>query len=181
MTIFLWSLELELFPNTASRWSNLLYLYSNAYKQVLGYSLSSYLSIYVYIYSNLTACFKTFHIFGNNILNIIYFILEKQHSFVRALIQTCIFISFTDSCNRKTKEKNIGVARSTALLFHQFLSAIHNHIYCKMRVKLVLMCTWNSAILSYNSDSPIITNFKTLIWVMDSNRAFKLKFMESFQ
>lgn len=73
------------------------------------------------------------------------------------------------------------MARSTLLLFHQFPSAINNHIFCKMQVKLVLMYPWNSAIPSYNFDSPLITNFKILIWVMDSNRDFKLKFMESFQ
>ena len=44
-TIFLWSLELALFPNTTSRWSNLLYLHSNSHKQVFDSSLSIYLSI----------------------------------------------------------------------------------------------------------------------------------------
>lgn len=43
------------------------------------------------------------------------------------------------------------------------------------------MCPWNSAILSCNFDSPVVTNMKILIWVADSNRAFKLKFMESLQ
>lgn len=89
-TIFLWSLDLALFPNTTSRWSNLLYLYSNSYKQVFDYSLSVYL-----IYSNLTVCFKTLLlIFGNNILHVIDFILEKQPLFGRVLIWNCIFICF---------------------------------------------------------------------------------------
>lgn len=89
-TIFLWSLDLALFPNTTSRWSNLLYLYSNSYKQVFNLPLSVYL-----IYSNLTVCFKTLLlIFGNNILHVIDFILEKQPLFVRGLNLNCIFICF---------------------------------------------------------------------------------------
>lgn len=74
-----------------------------------------------------------------------------------------------------------AVAGSTLLLFHDFPSEIHNHISCKVRMKLVLMCPWHSAMLSYDFDSPIITDLKILIWEMDSNRDFKLKFMESFQ
>ena len=45
-TNFLWSLELALFPNTTSRWSNLLYLYSNSYKQVFDYSLSLFIYLF---------------------------------------------------------------------------------------------------------------------------------------
>lgn len=51
-----------------------------------------------------------------------------------------------------------------SFLFHQLSYTIRNHMSCKTRVKLVLMCPWNSAILSYNFESPVITNVKVLIW-----------------